>query len=85
MHKPHHVAEKFLGVSYDALDERAQKVARHVAQRKHIARNTTKEQDEAITRASGRPMRWRGSGDPGPSSRCSVPRWSRAWPSILSS
>lgn len=49
MHKPHHVAEKFLGVSYDALDERAQKVARHVAQRKHIARNITKEQDEAIT------------------------------------
>src|SRR5258706_15815646 len=45
MHKPEEIADKLLGVSFAALDERAQKVARHVAQRKHIARNLAKDFD----------------------------------------
>ena len=45
MHKPDEIASKFLGGSYESLDQRAQKVARHVAGRKHIARNVTKEFD----------------------------------------
>jgi uncharacterized membrane protein len=43
MHRPDEIAAKLLGVPYDALDERAQKVARHIAGRKHIARNLAKE------------------------------------------
>ena len=45
--KPDDIAHKFLGVSFVALDEHAKKVARHVAQRKHIARNLTNEFDAA--------------------------------------
>ena len=45
MHKPDEIASKFLGGSYESLDERAKKVARHVAGRKHIARNVSKEFD----------------------------------------
>jgi uncharacterized membrane protein len=37
--KPEDIAHRLLGASFVALDERAQNVARHVAQRKHIARN----------------------------------------------
>ena len=39
MHKPEDIASRLLGSPYAALDARAQKVARHVANRKHIARN----------------------------------------------
>ena len=39
MRKPEDIASKLLGVPYASLDERTQKVARHVAGRKHIARN----------------------------------------------
>ena len=49
MHEPAEVAAKLLGVPYDVLDERAQKVARHVAGRSHIARNVMKELDANIT------------------------------------
>jgi uncharacterized membrane protein len=50
MSKGHdHVAEKLLGVPYGSLDERTQKVARHVAARKHIARNTAEELDARTT------------------------------------
>ena len=49
MRKPEDVAEKLLGMSYASLDERTQKVARHIAGRKHIARNTAKEFDEHVT------------------------------------
>ena len=49
MRKPEDVAEKLLGMSYASLDERTQKVARHIAGRKHIARNTAKEFDENVT------------------------------------
>jgi len=47
--KPEDIAEKFLGVPYASLDERTKKVARHIAERKHIARNTAKEFDAKTT------------------------------------
>ena len=49
MKRPDDVAEKLLGVPYDSLDERTKHVARHIAERKHIARNTAKEFDERTT------------------------------------
>jgi uncharacterized membrane protein len=49
MKKPEDVAEKLLGVPYDSLDERARKVARHIAGRKHIARNIVKELEAKTT------------------------------------
>ncbi len=49
MHKPEEIADKLFGVKFSALDERAQKVARHVAQRKHIARNPARELDAAAS------------------------------------
>ena len=45
MKKPHELAERLLGAPYESLDETTQKVARHVAARKHIARNTAQEVD----------------------------------------
>lgn len=49
MKKLDDVATKFLGVPYESLDERTKKVARHIAERKHIARNTAKEFDAQTT------------------------------------
>jgi uncharacterized membrane protein len=43
MKKPDDIAEKLLGLPYKSLDEITKKVARHVAGRKHIARNTAKQ------------------------------------------
>jgi len=43
MHKPDEIATKLLGVPFESLDERAKKVARHVAQRTHIARDIAKD------------------------------------------
>jgi uncharacterized membrane protein len=43
MHEPDDIATKLLGVPFETLDERAQKVARHVAQRTHIARDIAKD------------------------------------------
>jgi uncharacterized membrane protein len=43
------VAQRLLGVPYESLDERTKKVARHIAGRKHIARNTTEEFDAKTT------------------------------------
>lgn len=48
-HKNHSTAEKLIGSSYEAMDERTKKVARHITERTHISRNTSKEQDESIT------------------------------------
>ena len=45
MRHPDEIASKLLGVPYDTLDERTQKVARHIAARKHIARNVTQDFD----------------------------------------
>jgi uncharacterized membrane protein len=50
MQKPAELAEKFFGVPYEALDERAKNVALFIAQRKHIARDSAKELDAAMTR-----------------------------------
>jgi len=49
MQKPDEIASKLMGVAYESLDERAKKVAQHVAEGKHIARNVTKEYDEGTT------------------------------------
>jgi uncharacterized membrane protein len=43
MHKPDEIAARLLGAAYNTLDERARKVARHVAERTHIARNLAKD------------------------------------------
>lgn len=43
MHKPDEIATKLLGAPYETLDERTKRVARHVAQRMHIARNVAKD------------------------------------------
>ena len=49
MTKKHHVAEKLMDTSYDAMDERTKKVARHITDRKHISKNTSLEHDDAKT------------------------------------
>ena len=43
------IATQLLGTGYDALDARAQKVARHVAARTHIARNLAHEAEPTVT------------------------------------
>jgi uncharacterized membrane protein len=45
VHKPDEIASKLFGVPFESLDERAKKVARHIAERKTIARDTTKDFD----------------------------------------
>jgi len=47
--KKHHTAEKLIGSSYEAMDERTKKVARHITERTHISRNTSAEQDTNTT------------------------------------
>jgi uncharacterized membrane protein len=49
MQKPDDVAKKLLGMPYEALDERTKKVTRHIAERKHIAKNTAMQYDAKIT------------------------------------
>ena len=49
MKKTFEIAEKLLGVPYESMDERTQKVARHLAGRKHIARNT---ETDSISKAT---------------------------------
>ncbi len=44
-HIPDEIASRLLGGRYETLDQQAQKVARHVAGRKHISRNVSKEFD----------------------------------------
>ncbi|MET0963219.1 MAG: DUF1003 domain-containing protein [Noviherbaspirillum sp.] len=50
MHKPDEVARKLLGKPFAELDERTAKVARHIAERKYISRDTRKQLDAEITR-----------------------------------
>ncbi|MEQ1598006.1 MAG: DUF1003 domain-containing protein [Methylotenera sp.] len=45
----HSATEKLIGTSYEAMDERTQKVARHITERKHISKNTSLEQDDSKT------------------------------------
>ncbi|MDO8418156.1 MAG: DUF1003 domain-containing protein [Agitococcus sp.] len=49
MKNPHDFTEKVFGAPYKSLDERTQKVARHIAERTHIARNTEQEFDAQTT------------------------------------
>jgi uncharacterized membrane protein len=48
-HKTSDIAQALLGQPYDALDERTKRVARHIAERKHIARDTSKDAEENST------------------------------------
>ncbi|MGE5118105.1 MAG: DUF1003 domain-containing protein [Betaproteobacteria bacterium] len=52
MRDAHDIAAKLLGTSYGALDELTRRVARHVAERRHIARNLPEEFDAAPTRGA---------------------------------
>jgi len=47
--KAEEIAETLLGSTYTSLDARSQKVARHVAERKHIARNLAHEFEATTT------------------------------------
>jgi uncharacterized membrane protein len=49
VHKPDEIASMLLGAPYEALDERARKVAQHVAGRKPIARNVAEAFDAKAT------------------------------------
>jgi uncharacterized membrane protein len=48
-HKTNDISETLLGQPYDALDERMKRVARHIAERKPIARNTADQAAEDST------------------------------------
>jgi uncharacterized membrane protein len=50
MHSLDDIAARFLGHPYQALDPRAQKVARHIVAREHIARNVARDFDTPPTR-----------------------------------
>lgn len=47
--KSNKIVEKLLGTPYESWDERTRKVARHIAEHKHISRNTEKEFDAQTT------------------------------------
>jgi uncharacterized membrane protein len=47
--RKHKATEKLIGTNYEAMDERTQKVARHITERKHISKNTALEQDDSKT------------------------------------
>lgn len=49
MHSLDYIAARFLGHPYQALDPRAQKVARHIVAREYIARNITRDFDTPPT------------------------------------
>jgi uncharacterized membrane protein len=46
MTKNHLAAEKLMDTTYEAMDERTQKVARHLTERRHISKNTTIEHNQ---------------------------------------
>lgn len=48
MHKPQEIASKWLGAPYERLGTREQRVAQHIAERKHIARNIQKELEAGL-------------------------------------
>jgi len=47
MHRAEDIARKLMDAPYDTLDEPARKVARHIAGRKHIARNLARKPEVA--------------------------------------
>ena len=50
MHHTHETAARLMGQGYDQLDARAQKVARHLAERRPIARDLTCDEEGPATR-----------------------------------
>jgi uncharacterized membrane protein len=50
MRKPDEIATTLLGTPYERLDATTQRVARHIAERKHISRNVAKPGDATPTR-----------------------------------
>ena len=40
--KKNSLPEKLIGITYEAMDERTKKVARHITERKHISKNPSK-------------------------------------------
>ena len=60
----HPIAEKLLGSSYESMDARTQKVARHITDRKHISMDPSKAMDQGISfgqRAADRVAKFGGS------------------------
>ena len=49
MSKKHDSAEKLMDTAFEAMDERTKNVARHIAERKHISKNTTIAHDDSKT------------------------------------
>lgn len=49
MHDKHDSTEKFIGASYELMDARTRKVARHISERKHISKNLSKEFEDTAT------------------------------------
>jgi uncharacterized membrane protein len=49
MQKPDDIAKKYFGMPFEKLDERNKNVARHIAGRKHISRDISKEFDAKTT------------------------------------
>lgn len=45
----HHIAETLLKKSYEVMDARTQRVARHITERIHISRDTQREFEESVT------------------------------------
>lgn len=45
----HHIAEALLKKSYEVMDARTQRVARHITERIHISRDTQREFEESVT------------------------------------
>lgn len=45
----HSVSEKLLGKTYEAMDAHTQKVVRHIAERKHISRDTSQDYAASAT------------------------------------
>ena len=47
--KKHSLAEKLIGIAYEAMDERTKKVARHITERKYISKNLSTASDDSAT------------------------------------
>lgn len=44
--REHHIAEDLIGAQYEAMDERTQKVARQLTERRHISRNPSQKSSQ---------------------------------------
>jgi uncharacterized membrane protein len=62
--REHHIAEDLIGVQYEAMDERTQKVARQLTERRHISRHPSQKagkQSDLGQRAADAVARFGGS------------------------